>query len=125
MNHHLRRLWVVAYCLLIFYGSSLQFPKGLPGFKGMDLIEHFVEYGILAFLFYRMAVIESVRYLKSYPFLSAVIFCSLYGVSDELHQWWVPTRYTSALDWLMDTLGAVMVLGVIRWFLGEQRLKEK
>ncbi len=116
----LRRLFVLAYCAIIYYVSSLQFPHGLPGFKGIDLIEHFVEYAVLALLFYRMAVIEKIQRLRKDPALVTLVFASLYGLSDEIHQYWVPTRQTSGLDWMMDTMGAsfvVLIFFVIRKYV--------
>ncbi len=111
----LRRLFVLAYCAIIYYVSSLQFPQGLPGFKGIDLIEHFVEYAVLALLFYRMAVIDQIQKIREHPALATISFASLYGLSDEIHQYWVPTREASGLDWMMDTLGASFV--VLTFFL--------
>lgn len=36
----------------------------------------------------------------------AIACASLYGVSDEIHQLFVPERMCDPMDWLVDTLGA-------------------
>ena len=36
----------------------------------------------------------------------AVAIASAYGVTDELHQWFVPGRATDPADWAIDTLAA-------------------
>ncbi|RMG98046.1 MAG: VanZ family protein [Candidatus Dadabacteria bacterium] len=48
-------------------------------------------------------------------FLAAVGF----GATDELHQWFVPRRQPSWLDWAADALGAAV--GVLLW-AGVRRL---
>lgn len=37
-----------------------------------------------------------------------ILFCSLYGISDEWHQSFVVGRSSDVLDWLADTSGAVL-----------------
>ncbi|HHB76440.1 MAG TPA: VanZ family protein, partial [Desulfobulbus sp.] len=47
--------------------------------------------------------------------ISVVIFCLLYGVSDEWHQSFVPGRTPDILDIAADTFGAAVM--VLLWFL--------
>ncbi len=53
---------------------------------------------------------------------------TLYAVTDELHQAFVPGRTPSVGDWVADAmgaaLGAVVALGVARWARG-RRTKER
>ncbi|MDX8412805.1 MAG: VanZ family protein [Mariprofundales bacterium] len=35
----------------------------------------------------------------------AALFCSLYGISDEWHQSFIPGRDADPFDWLADTIG--------------------
>lgn len=39
---------------------------------------------------------------------SACVFASLYGISDEIHQIFVPSRTCDPLDWAVDTVAAVI-----------------
>jgi VanZ family protein len=57
----------------------------------------------------------------------ALLLCMLYGVSDELHQCFVPGRSASPRDILIDTLaalgGVMVMLGVMAlgaWFKGRR-----
>lgn len=76
---------------------------------------HVTEYAILALLTLR-ALTRSSRLLPATwsgrAASLAVGFCALYAISDEIHQSFVPSRYGSALDVLIDTLGAAFGLGV-------------
>ena len=54
----------------------------------------------------------------------ALLLCSLYGVSDEIHQIFIPGRSASARDVLIDTLaalGGVAVLLGVRAFFNSKR----
>ena len=71
---------------------------------------HFIEYGFLAFLFYRAfrggrGPFWSVRT----GFLAAAASVA-YGFLDELLQSFVPNRYGSAFDWAVDTAGILTVV---------------
>ncbi len=62
---------------------------------------HFVEYGIL-FLLWKIAL-----YKKSYGTKVALVISILYGLSDEFHQTFVPTREGKPRDVFIDSLGAI------------------
>ena len=111
----LRRGAVLAWCAVIF---SLSAQSGLlgPGLFDIvpfiDKIGHFVLYAVLGFLAVAAFRNESWPFLRTHAVLLAVVFASLYGISDEWHQSFVPGRQTDILDWLADTLGAVAACGV-------------
>lgn len=44
--------------------------------------------------------------------LLAIVCASLYGVTDEIHQLFVPGRMCDPMDWLVDTLGASLGSGL-------------
>ncbi|MBI1883039.1 MAG: VanZ family protein [Chlamydiae bacterium] len=115
MKKWIRRFSVLAYCSLIFYLSSRPFPKGLPSFQGMDKGMHFFEYGFLAFLMYRMVSVEKFSLFRTCPVMMSWILTVLYGISDEIHQHFIPTRSMEFLDWVMDTMGALFVLQILKW----------
>jgi hypothetical protein len=60
----IRRSTVIAYCLLIFFLSSQKIPQEIPGFPGMDLVIHFFEYGLLAFLLCWMLSKENSSFIQ-------------------------------------------------------------
>lgn len=106
----LRRLWrwgpVAAYCALIFSlsnQSGFDFaPKAIWDF---DKVIHMIEYGVLAALVLRASRSPAVSFL----------FASLYGVTDEVHQSFVPNRFASVYDALADVAGAGIVCGLWYW----------
>lgn len=113
MGVWIRRLSVLAYCSLIFFLSSQQFPQGMPGFAGIDLVIHFFEYGLLAFLICWMLSKENLRFLNRYLFVTSWLLTVGYGFLDELHQAFVPTRQMSLWDLLADALGAGVILLIL------------
>ncbi len=65
---------------------------------------HIIEYAILFMLLFRALYKE--RKLPSHKaLLYAMIIAIIYGVSDELHQMFVPTREGSPRDIVIDTIG--------------------
>ena len=80
----------------------------------IDKLLHCLVYAVLAYtaLF---AVSPAIRRSKSKIVgCFVVLFCLLYGISDEFHQYFVPGRFPSKWDVSADTLGAV--LAVVSWF---------
>lgn len=66
---------------------------------------HFSEYALLAFL---AAFLLKTYSLSALPVLGfSVAFSSLYAITDEIHQIFVPGRAAQISDWLVDTSGAL------------------
>ena len=108
------RYWlpVGLYAGLIFFLSSQTHPEDdLPGFLFRDVSDkvlHAVEYGVLALLCARAARHAGGSVLAPRAMGFAIVAASLYGMTDELHQAFVPPREASALDWVADTVGAAV-----------------
>ncbi len=89
----------------------------LPAFPGLDKICHLTIYGLLA-----MAVLWCLGTEKPISpvrvALKTVIFCLLYGMSDEFHQSFVPLRSVSGLDLLADLAGSMLVCGT--WLMNRK-----
>ncbi|HET7910325.1 MAG TPA: VanZ family protein [Nitrospira sp.] len=109
-----RGAWVpvAAYMALIFYFSSLSHPdENLPKFLFetlSDKLLHGIEYAVLACLCYRAFRRAGGPFAAEYAAVLAIVWASLYGVSDEVHQAFVPLRTASWSDWLADTVGGVI-----------------
>lgn len=104
LNQLMRWKWVILWCALIFYSSHRPVPPTLSEketFVGIDLIYHFIAYGILGFLFFK-----AHANLKT-----AFLFVFFYGLSDEIHQSVMPFREFELSDILMDGIGG----GVGAW----------
>jgi VanZ family protein len=107
----------VLYAGMIFYLSSQSHPdEQLPSFLLKDVSDkvlHAVEYAVLGGLCYRAFRWGVKRPVASYALLFAIVTASLYGMTDEVHQFFVPFRESSWLDWLADTVGAAV--GALSW----------
>ena len=108
---------VALYAGTIFYLSSQSHPEEqLPSLmfeEVSDKVLHAVEYGILALLCYRAFRWGTNRPVASHALLFAIVTASLYGITDEVHQIFVPFRESSWQDWVADTAGAT--IGALSW----------
>jgi len=92
----------VAYAGLIFFLSSQSsFPVPRPIWS-FDKVIHFVEYAVLAYL-----VGRALRPWK-WAAPAAIVISTLYGVSDELHQSFVPGRMSDPYDVVADAVGSML-----------------
>ena len=100
-------LWlpVAAWMAMIFGVSSLQMPPGI-GFVP-DWMSHGGVYCALAALTSR-ALAGGVRAAPLRVALMSAALGSLYGVTDEWHQVYVPHRTAEAADVVKDMGGAVV-----------------
>ncbi len=93
---------VFGYMGLIFWLSHQPSIPVPMWFLYQDKLYHFVEYHLLAF---SLAHAYS-RGTQKNRFLFAFLIAAAYGITDELHQSFVPGRDCSFWDWLADALGA-------------------
>ena len=108
----LRWAMVVVWMTAIFVVSSMPsslLPSGAPG------LGHLIEYSVLGGLLAN-ALLPTMSWRRAVAL--AVLIASLYGIVDELHQYFTPGRNLEALDWVIDTLsafaGALITAGVAR-----------
>lgn len=104
--------WVAALAwmgLIFFLSAQPDFPRPESGW--LDLMisggAHFFLYGVLALLL-RWALGGGTRGMPL-----AFGLALLYGLSDELHQAFVPGRCPDAMDLVWDGLGAAA--GLVAW----------
>ena len=105
---------VYLYAGLIFLLSAQSAPPFHPRVLHLDKLLHLLEYGILGFLIARACKHSTSSVLRLNFRIFAVLIAFAYGISDELHQYFVPGRKLEALDMLADGAGA---------FLGQLFLK--
>ncbi len=99
---------LTTYCSLIFWLSSRSSLPMPMFFAHQDKLHHFGAYFIMGVLAWR--VFNDYAKKPGLVFLLSLSFCSLYGLSDELHQSYVPDREADVFDWIADTLGASIAL---------------
>jgi len=98
-----------AWMVIIFRLSALP-GTAVPGRFGW--LGHLLGYAVLASL-YLIALDPQVSSPRAAA--RAVVLASLYGITDEIHQLFVPGRSSDPVDWLVDTAGALMAVGLIAW----------
>lgn len=81
---------------------------------------HFSEYLILGLLAF--AVVYTYRNHKFFVrMLSAAAFCTLYAVSDEIHQYFVPGRACRFGDICIDTAGSILAIVLLAIILRRKK----
>lgn len=91
--------------LLIFFLSSQPRIPGASLFWGQDKIAHFIAFGLLGYLGARALRAPGGSRDRLRVLMPAVL-TALYGVSDEIHQAFVPGRDAALTDVLADAVGA-------------------
>jgi len=96
---------LLLYCMLIFWLSAQSDPGHLSPVAIPDKIAHLIEYAGFGFLLLRLLSAlepegEVVKHL-----IWVLSGALLYGLSDEIHQYYVPGREFSWMDLLADGAG--------------------
>lgn len=95
---------------LIFSVSSMPSPPAPPGGLS-DKWLHAVVYGMLGALLLRAFADGRWAGVRGSTAALAALVATLYGVTDELHQRFVPPRSPEVLDTIMDGIGASVAAG--------------
>lgn len=104
---------VALYAGLIVYLSS---RSRLPSVGVNDKIAHFGEYAVLAFLVTRALSLLRPSASPRLLALIAIALATAFGVSDELHQHFVPNRDASLYDLMADFAGSVSgAMAYVAW----------
>jgi VanZ family protein len=109
-----------AWMGLIFAVSSVTSDEMPAAPPPASYVAHFGEYAILAVLLSLALRTTAIR--PGWAVVVAAAAASLYGASDELHQWFVPGRYSDPRDWATDTAGA-LAGALLTWWLGRRQPK--
>ncbi len=96
-----------AYMALIFTISSFRVElPALPAVPMRDKLIHLVEYGVLGFLCAHATLRTWPRKSRRRMLALGAFLAAAFGLSDELHQAFVPGRSAELLDFVADTIGA-------------------
>ena len=102
----------------IFWGSAIADYSVVPG-VGEDHNDflsgtvHILSYAILCFLFIKSFIASDL--VKNKAIIYGFILASLYGATDEWHQFFVPGREAHLSDWLLDVVGAFLVFSFYKY----------
>lgn len=79
---------------------------------------HILEYGLLYLLIFRaMFKTFSKTVAVQTLFFVSICIAILYGVSDEIHQTFVPTRQGAIRDVFIDTIGILLAFSYTKKYL--------
>ena len=111
----------ILYAVLIFILSASPSIAPPPGFVLEDKIYHFIEYGIFSYLLFLAFYYSRSEFLKKHFIVLSCIVGMAYGLSDEIHQSFVPGRSCEFLDFVADCLGVALVQMGIWLYLKRRR----
>lgn len=97
---------IFIYCLLIFIQSTFIVPDSIPELPYLDKAAHFLIYAGLGVLFIRAFRTLCVNNRKLILISASIAAATFYGMSDELHQLFVPYRDASIMDVVADAIGS-------------------
>jgi VanZ family protein len=112
LNECLKMIPALVVAIIIFSFSSLSNPYPVPPIKSILLnlnnLLHIGEFGLLTLLIF----IGFFPKVKSYYLL---LFSFSYAFLDEVHQFFVPSRYFDIIDFSIDAIGVIG--GFLTYFL--------
>ena len=98
----------IFYMFLIFYLSHIpqdNLPEEFSSVQNIDLLFHFVEYSVLGFLLFQSISVDGLLIIN--PLHATILIGTLFAISDEYHQSFVPGRQMSLMDIIFDSLGVL------------------
>lgn len=112
----------LAWMTIIFFQSSISYLE-VPdmGFSAQDKLAHVLEYAILGFFLTRALLFQQNSKIRKNAVWLALVFGSLYAISDEIHQAFVPGRSADIWDIVADILGVTIV--AVFYFLRKKSVK--
>jgi VanZ family protein len=123
-----RTLRIVALIAAILWAALIFFLSSIPGSgfpshpNALNVVAHFGEYLVLAVLL--TLVLNTPDRALWKTALIALAIASLYGASDEIHQMFVDGRSSDPLDWVTDTLGALLGSVATIWVISARKVKQ-
>jgi VanZ family protein len=82
-------------------------------FVPFDKILHFIEYGLFSFLIFRSFSFTFKKLNPNRIFILSFGFLALFALIDELHQKYIPGRYTDFYDFVFDIIGSTLLLLIL------------
>ena len=119
-HRHLTIYWfpVFIYCFLIFLQSSFPASESIPDLRFMDKLLHFFAYALLSAMILRALRRHYEDNRFALAMMLSIGLSVLYGISDEFHQSFVPSRSADSADVLADLLGSIFGVFLYRYALG-------
>lgn len=118
-HHHLIFYWLPVFVFwgLIFFQSSFPASESIPALPFMDKLLHFIAYAFLGAMMLRALRLQFSGNRFMLGMMLSIGVSTLYGISDEFHQSFVPTRNADFADVMADMLGSIFGVFLYRYVL--------
>lgn len=113
ITHYTPLLVYVLFVVLLPYFS---FKHSAPTFHGADKLVHMFLYLPMPILLFRHFKTSHIQLLNQHWFWITIICCITFAAIDEIHQQFVPSRFSDFLDWVADMTGILMGTGIYLLF---------
>jgi VanZ family protein len=117
--------WQFLMVAIFIQSSSSSLKLTDIDFDLADKLLHFFVFGILGILTARGLRNSKNRILSENYWSWTLLICIVYGASDEIHQYFVPGRYSSWGDWIADSLGIIFMVWIYKYIIQSRELKNK
>lgn len=107
LNTHLP--WIIII-ILVAIQSNVSDNSSTHPLEYSDKIVHFTIFGVLGWLFARTIFKSDNKFLKRNYFMMVLVFVTLFAITDEIHQSFVPGRDADVFDLVADISGALLFL---------------
>jgi VanZ family protein len=112
---------VLIYCFLIFIQSSYHSPEKIPSLPYIDKVLHFFAYAILGGLFFMAFRTQRFKKNINMVIMLSILSSSFYGMSDEVHQYFVLSRNADIMDFFADVMGSICGVCVFKFIYSFKR----
>lgn len=116
---------IFIYCLLIYIQSSYPSSEDIPPIPYFDKVLHFAAYAFLGGLLLRALKTLPIKNNIRLVMILSITLSSLYGISDEIHQHYVPYRDADIMDALADIIGSIFGVYIYHFFWLERLRKAR
>lgn len=106
---------VITMGTIFFLSHQTGEQLSLPAIPGVDKLGHMIVYGILAGTILFAFSENQKRTKPRNVMVFTVLFCILYGITDEIHQSFIPGRFVSIYDIFADGAGASVACVLWIW----------
>lgn len=116
---------IFIYCLLIYIQSSYPSSEKISSIPYFDKILHFAAYAFLGGLLLRALKTLPIKDNIRLAMILSITLSALYGISDEIHQHYVPYRDADIMDALADIIGSIFGVYIYHFFWLERLRKAR
>jgi len=105
------------YCIVLVVLSSSPQSSEIKS-NGVDKYYHLGAYGLLSFIVYfTLTFQDRISLFKRYSASFTLLLTSIFGLLNELHQLFIPSRTFNKFDLLANILGSLLMIIVIKFSL--------